>query len=103
MTILLLFNEKSQLSYEEVKEGTGLPTEDLAPLLSFFLKITLLKLEGYGSAKSYTVNSKFRSKKVKIDIRVSLKKQKNAEIEELHRKVRKERKLLMQVSAHVAV
>lgn len=103
IAILLLFNEKDPLSYEEIKEGTGLLTEDLSPLLSFFLKTTLLKLEDRDSTKWYTINTDFTSKKVKIDIRVSLKKQKNAEIGELHRKIREERKLLMQVSARVGV
>lgn len=103
IAILLLFNEKDQLSYEEIKEGTGLLTEDLSPLLSFFLKTKLLKLEDQESTESYTINTDFISKKVKIDIRVSLKKQKNTEIGELHRKIREERKLLMQVSAYVRV
>jgi cullin 1 len=103
IAILLLFNEKDKLSYKEIEEGTGLTAEDLRPLLSFFLKTKLLKFEDQDSAKLYTINNSFTSKKVKIDIRVSLKKQKNAEMGELHRKIREERKLLMQVSTCVVV
>ncbi len=103
IAILLLFNEKDQLSYKEIEESTGLMIEYLSPLLSHFLKMKLLKLEDRDSTKLYTVNDDFSSKKVKIDIRVSLKKQKSVEMEELHKKIREERKLLMQVSAHVGI
>jgi cullin 1 len=98
IAILLLFNKKNQLSYEEIEEGTGLVAEDLNPLLGFFLKTKLLKFEGRDSSKLYTVNDGFASKKVKLDIRVSLKKQESVATEKLHRKIREERKLLIQVS-----
>jgi cullin 1 len=98
IAILLLFNEKDELSYEDIKASTELETEILDTLLSVFLKAKLLKCEERDSAKLYTVNDSFASKKVKIDIRVSFKKQKNVEMGETHRKIKEERKLLMQVS-----
>lgn len=97
IAILLLFNEKDELSYGEIKESTELDPETLDTLLSIFLKTKLLKSDKRDSTKYYSVNDSFASKKVKIDIRVSLKKQKNAEIGETHRKIKEERKLLMQV------
>jgi cullin 1 len=103
IAILLLFNKKDELSYEEIAQSTGLLAEYLSPLLSFFLKTKLLKLEERDSSKSYTLNNDFASKKVKIDIRISLKKQKNAEMGELHRKIKEERKLLLQVSIQLGM
>ena len=103
IAILLLFNEKDELSYEDIRASTELESEILDTLLSVFLKIKLLKSEERDSTKLYTVNDSFTSKKVKIDIRVSLKKQKTAEMGETHRKIKEERKLLMQVSTYLAL
>lgn len=98
IAILLLFNEKDELSYQDIEASTELESDLLDTLLNVFLKTKLLKYDERGTSKFYTVNDSFASKKVKIDIRVSLKKQKNAELCETHRKIKEERKLLMQVS-----
>lgn len=81
----------------KIRESTELDPEIVDTLLSVFLKTKLLKNEDRDAIKFYSVNDKFASKKVKVDIRISLKKQKNAEIGETHRKIKEERKLLMQV------
>lgn len=98
IAILLLFNEKDELSYEDVKFSTELETEILDTLLNVFLKTKLLKCEERETAKIYSVNDDFESKKIKLDIRVSLKKQNNAEMSETHRKIKEERKLLIQAT-----
>ena len=101
IAILLLFNDQDELSYDEIKGSTELDLDILDILLSVFLKTKLLKVEERSSMKFYSVNDNFTSKKVKIDIRVSLKKQQNAEIGETHRKIKEERKLLMQVRSYL--
>jgi cullin 1 len=103
IAILLLFNDKDELSYDEIKGSTELDPEILDTLLSVFLKTKLLKSEERDHIKLYSVHDSFASKRAKIDIRVSLKKQKNAEIGETHRKIKEERKLLMQVKSYLPI
>jgi cullin 1 len=98
IAILLLFNDKVVIEYEEIQQSTGLTDEILGPLMTVFLKKKVLRCEERDNIKFYSVNETFSSKKVRNNIRVSLKKQKNAELDETHQKIKEERKFLMQVS-----
>jgi cullin 1 len=98
MAILILFNEADQVTIDEIKQHTGLHIEIIEPLMAVFEKVKLVKRVSEHGDIRYGINDEYTSKRIKNNIRVALKRQQDAELGELHRKIKEERKLLMQVS-----
>lgn len=101
MAILLLFNEKDTLSYEEIEAGTQLAKETLDPSLGVFVKAKVLNVVPDGAkpeaGTSYSLNHGFKNKKLKVNLNIGIKSEQKQEVEDTHKTIEEDRKLLMQV------
>lgn len=106
MAILLLFNDSDTVSYDDMAATTSLTKETLDPSLGIFLKAkVLLPVPEDGkteSGTSYKLNYGFKNKKLKVNLNIGIKSEQKAEIEDTHKTVEEDRKLLMQVSASIS-
>jgi cullin 1 len=100
MAILLLFNEADTLTYEEIEEATKLNRDTLEPCLGVFLKAKVLNVSPEGSkpepGTKYTLNHGFKSKKIKVNLNITMKAETKQETEETHKTIEDDRKLLIQ-------
>jgi cullin 1 len=100
MAILLLFNEVDTLTYEEIEEATKLNRDTLEPCLGVFLKAKVLNVSPEGSkpepGTKYTLNHGFKSKKIKVNLNITMKAETKQETEETHKTIEDDRKLLIQ-------
>ncbi|KAF8457588.1 Cullin [Kalaharituber pfeilii] len=100
MAILLLFNDALTISYEEIEKSTNLSKEYLDPSLGVFLKAKVLLIEPEnakpGPGTSFTLNHDFKSKKIRVNLNIAVKSEQKQEIEDTHKTIEEDRKLLMQ-------
>ena len=102
MAILLLFNDNDKLTYEEIMDATGLNKETLDPCLGIILKAKILTASPEDGktepGTTYSVNYGFKSKKIKVNLNIVVKSEAKQEVEDTHKNIEEDRKLLMQVS-----
>jgi cullin 1 len=102
MAILLLFNENDTVSYEDIENATKLTRDWIDPSLNVFLKAKILTISPEGSQvepkTKYHLNYDFKNKKVKINLNIAVKAEQKQEVEDTHKTIEEDRKLLMQVS-----
>ncbi|CAL3965421.1 hypothetical protein PZA11_001830 [Diplocarpon coronariae] len=100
MAILLLFNESDKNSYEDIVNATQLQTEVLDPSLGIFLKakVLIMSPEGDkpGPGKTFALNYDFKNKKIRINLNIAVKSEQKQEVDETHKTIEEDRKLLMQ-------
>ncbi|KAJ9666866.1 ubiquitin ligase (cullin) of SCF [Coniosporium apollinis] len=100
MAILLLFNDAETVTYEEMEEATKLNKENLDASLGVFLKAKVLNVSPAGAkpekGTSYTLNYDFKNKKVKVNLNIAVKSEQKQEVEDTHKTIEEDRKLLMQ-------
>ncbi|KHJ36163.1 putative cullin family protein [Erysiphe necator] len=104
MAILLLFNENDKNSYEDVVTATKLKAEVLDPALAIMVKAKVLnvfplgqdKKDMIGPGKKFHLNYDFKSKKLRINLNVAVKSEQKQEIDDTHKTIEEDRKLLMQ-------
>jgi len=101
MGILLLFNEQDVVTYEHAKEATQLTAEFLDPSIAVFVKARVLLATPEGGkpepGTSYALNYQFKNKKVKVNLNIAVKSEQKQEVEDTHKTIEEDRKLLMQV------
>ena len=101
MAILRLFNESDTVTYDEIAEATKLNKETLDPSVAIMLKAKVLTSspEGAGqdSGTTYKLNLGFKNKKVKVNLNITIKAEAKQEIEETHKTIEEDRKMLIQV------
>ncbi|KAI9846463.1 MAG: hypothetical protein M1838_001267 [Thelocarpon superellum] len=100
MAILLLFNDNDTVSYDEVEKSTALSKEMLDPSLGVFLKAKVLTIEPEGakieSGAHFALNHGFKNKKVRVNLNIAVKSEQKQEVEDTHKNIEEDRKLLMQ-------
>lgn len=101
MAILLLFNDADTVTYEDAQKATALSPEWLDPSLGIFVKAKVLIASPENGkpepGTSYTLNYNFKNKKVKVNLNISVKSEAKQEVEDTHKTIEEDRKLLMQV------
>jgi cullin 1 len=100
MAVLLLFNEAETLTYEQIEGATKLNKENLDPCLGVFIKAKVLNAEPETAkpepGTTYSLNYGFKYKKVKLNLNVQVKSEAKQEVEEAHKTIEEDRKLLIQ-------
>ncbi|KZF23470.1 Cullin-domain-containing protein, partial [Xylona heveae TC161] len=100
MAILLLFNESETLTYEDIEKATALSKDWLDPSLAIFVKAKVLLPSGENGkperGTTYSLNYNFRSKKIKVNLNIAVKSEQKQEVEDTHKTIEEDRKLLMQ-------
>lgn len=101
MAILLLFNDSDTVTYEDAQKATALSAEYLDPSLNVFVKAkVLLPSPDNGKAEpgtTYVLNYNFKNKKIKVNLNITVKSEAKQEVEDTHKTIEEDRKLLMQV------
>ena len=103
MAILLLFNDSETVTYENIQAATALSSDYLDPSLGIFVKAKVL-LPSPESGKpepgtTYSLNYNFKSKKIKVNLNIAVKSEQKQELDDTHKTIEEDRKLLMQVSS----
>ena len=105
MAILLLFNENDKNTYEDVANATQLSADILNPSLEVFVKAKILLMTPAGGkpepGKSFALNYDYKNKKIRINLNIGIKSEQKQEVDDTHKTIEEDRKLLMQVSHHI--
>ena len=101
IAILLLFNDSETVTYEDMQKATALSADNLDPALGILVKARVI-LPTQEDAKSevgttYALNHNFKNKKVKVNLNLAVKSEQKQEVEDTHKTIEEDRKLLMQV------
>lgn len=102
MAILLMFNESNTVTYDDMAEITSLAKETLDPSIAIMIKAKVLTASPEGaspqSGTSYSLNYGFKNKKLKVNLNIAIKSEQKQEVEDTHKTIEEDRKMLMQVS-----
>lgn len=102
MAILLLFNDQEEISYESLVDATMLIPEVFEPSIAVLVKHKVLNAIPENAkpepGTKYALNHNFKSKKVKVNLNIAIKSESKQEVEDTHKTIEEDRKLLMQVS-----
>lgn len=102
MAIILLFNDSEVVKYEDIEQATKLDKATLDANLQMFLKAKVLTISPEGSKPepgvTFGVNTGFKHKKVKVNLNVTIKSEQKQEVEDTHKTIEEDRKMLIQVS-----
>ncbi len=102
MAILLLFNEKQQISYTEIASNTSLESRILDPCLGSLVraKVLIAQLnDGNSNNRSeYELNYDFKHRSCRVPLHIVIKSEKSKEIERAYRAQADERRVVIQVS-----
>ncbi|PQE31306.1 putative SCF complex member Cullin 1 protein [Rutstroemia sp. NJR-2017a WRK4] len=100
MAILLLFNESDKNTYDDIVKATLLQSDTLDPILGIFLKAKVLTMtppdDKPGPGKTLHLNYDFKSKKIRVNLNIGIKSEQKQEVDETHKTIEEDRKLLMQ-------
>lgn len=100
MAILLLFNENDKNSYDDIAKATQLQADVLDPALGIFLKAKIFTMspdgDKPGPGKMFALNYDFKSKKIRVNLNLPVKSEQKQEVEDTHKTIEEDRKLLMQ-------
>jgi cullin 1 len=94
MGVLLHYNNATSATYDELKEVTGLNDETLQAQIQILCKTKALE-EKDGA---YHLNFGFRSKKIRVNMRLNVKSEQKQDSEETHKTIEEDRKLLIQAA-----
>lgn len=101
MAILLLFNDADALTYEDIEQATKLDRGTMDPSIAVFLKAKVLTISPEGSkpepGTTFNLNYGFKTKKLKVNLNIGIKSEQKQEVEDTHKTIEEDRKLLMQV------
>lgn len=102
MAVLLLFNESDTNSYDDIAKATQLQADVLDPAIGIFVKAKVLTMSPEGDkpgpGKTFALNYDFKSKKIRVNLNIAVKSEQKQEVDDTHKTIEEDRKLLMQVS-----
>jgi cullin 1 len=102
MAILLLFNENDTNTYEDIAKATQLSSDVLDPSLAIFVKAKVMgqtpEGSNYNKDTKFQLNYDFKHKKIRVNLNVAVKAEQKQEVDDTHKTIEEDRKLLMQVS-----
>ena len=102
MGILLLFNDSETVTYDDIAESTKLNKETLDPSIAIMVKAKVISSSpdgaGQDSGTTYSLNHGFKNKKVKVNLNIAIKAEQKQEVEDTHKTIEEDRKMLIQVS-----
>ncbi|KAF3176529.1 hypothetical protein TWF106_003486 [Orbilia oligospora] len=100
MAILLMFNDATSYTYEDIESTTSLSRDYLDPSLGVFIKAKVLNIEPasskVGPGTTLTLNTDFKSKKIRVNLNMAVRAEQKQETEDTHKTIEEDRKLLMQ-------
>lgn len=100
MAILLLFNDADVVTYEQAQNATMLSPNWLDPSLGVLVKAKVLNPSPNDGkpepGTSYTLNHGFKSKRLKVNLNISLKSEQKKDVEDTRKAVEGERKIQLQ-------
>ncbi|KAL8697053.1 MAG: hypothetical protein Q9201_007332 [Fulgogasparrea decipioides] len=100
MAILLLFNEQDEMPYEDLQKATMLTPDQFDPSIAVLAKHKVLNaISENGKPEKgtrYALNYNFKSKKVKVNLNIGIRSENKQEVEDTHKTIEEDRKLLMQ-------
>jgi cullin 1 len=97
MGILLAYNTKLVYSLEELMALTGMNQDSISGNLGLLCKAKLLIEASAGERKEYSLNTDFKSKKLRMNLNIAIKSEAKAEVDETHKTIEKDRELVIQV------
>lgn len=102
MAILLLFNDNDKNSYDDIMKATQLQADVLDPAIGILLKAKIFTMspddgKPAGPGKTFALNYDFKSKKIRVNLNIPVKSEQKQEVDETHKTIEEDRKLLMQV------
>lgn len=101
MAILLLFNDNDVVAYDEMAETTSLSKDTLDPSIGVLVKAKIVLPQPDNakpeSGTTYKLNMGFKPKKMKVNLNISIKADQKQEVEDTHKTIEEDRKMLMQV------
>lgn len=111
ISIILLFDDKNQLTIREIQENTDIKEEVLIQILGILLKVKLFLCDDSDWKTSGTLcndssirfNENYNNKKLKVNINVPIKTEAKEEDEKTHRQIDESRKYVIEVCLHCFV
>jgi cullin 1 len=101
MAILLLFNDQTTISHEEIARGTALAESVLGPSLGALVKARVFHAipatARPGPGSSYGINHGFKSRRLRVNLQIAIKSEQKQELEDTHKANREDRRLIIQV------
>ncbi|EPQ30308.1 uncharacterized protein PFL1_02424 [Pseudozyma flocculosa PF-1] len=94
--VLLQFNQTDALTADELRTATGLNDATLKPVLAMLAKAKVLLHEA--DSDTYTLNTSFKSKKIRVNLNLPVKAEQKAESTEVMKTVDEDRRLLLQAT-----
>lgn len=102
MAILLMYNDKDVVTYDQMTETTSCNKETLDPSIAIMVKAKVILPEPDGappqSGTSYRLNYGFKNKKLKVSLNIAIKSEQKQDVAETHKTIEEDRKMLIQVS-----
>ncbi|PRT53872.1 Cullin-1 [Wickerhamiella sorbophila] len=101
MVVLLLYNDTTVLTIDEIIEKTGLPAELAIGALTYIVKAHILKQTPAAAplgapGTEYSLNKDFKSKKMRINLNLPLKSELRHEATEAQAQIQEERNMFLQ-------
>ena len=102
IAILLLFNHSDVITFEDIQKSTALQRDILDPSLTIMLKAKVLLTQPEGGSvaepgTTFVLNYNFKNKKVRVNLNVPVKSEAKQEVDDTHKTIEEDRKMLMQV------
>lgn len=101
IAILLLFNHSDVITFEDIQKSTALQRDILDPSLTIMLKAKVLLTQPEGGSvaepgTTFVLNYNFKNKKVRVNLNVPVKSEAKQEVDDTHKTIEEDRKMLMQ-------